>query len=43
MEYVVEPGRVDVMIGSSSEDIRLRDYFEIVGEKEKVAKNLLRK
>ena len=32
MQYVVEPGLVEVMIGSSAEDIRLRDQFEIVGE-----------
>ncbi len=32
MEYVVEPGEIQVMIGSSSEDIRLNDTFEIVGE-----------
>jgi beta-glucosidase len=29
MEFVVEPGTFDVMIGSSSQDIRLRGEFEI--------------
>ncbi len=32
-DLVVEPGIVEVMIGSSSEDIRLNGEFEIVGEK----------
>lgn len=27
--WVIEPGRIDVMIGSSSADIRLRDTFDI--------------
>jgi len=31
MEFVVEPGSIDVMVGSSSEDIRLRGEFEITG------------
>ena len=31
MEFVVEPGTVEVMIGSSSEDTRLSGKFEIVG------------
>ena len=31
MEFVVEPGNIDVMVGSSSEDIRLRGEFEITG------------
>jgi beta-glucosidase len=30
MKYVVEPGLFDVMIGSSSEDIRLKTTFEVV-------------
>jgi len=31
MEFVVEPGTIDVMVGSSSEDIQLRGDFEITG------------
>ncbi|MCG8698803.1 MAG: glycoside hydrolase family 3 C-terminal domain-containing protein [Bacteroidales bacterium] len=30
MEFVMEPGTVEVYVGSSSEDIRLRDEFEII-------------
>jgi beta-glucosidase len=33
MEFVVEPGRVEVLVGSSSEDIRLTGSFEITGER----------
>lgn len=32
MAFVVEPGETEVMIGSSSEDIRLTGAFEITGE-----------
>lgn len=32
MKYVVEPGTIKVMLGSSSEDIRLTGEFEITGE-----------
>ncbi len=31
-EFVIEPGMVEVMIGSSSEDIRVRGSFEITGQ-----------
>jgi beta-glucosidase len=33
MHFVVEPGKFKVMIGSSSEDIRLRAEFEIIAPK----------
>jgi len=31
MRYAVEPGRIDILLGSSSEDIRLSGHFEIAG------------
>jgi beta-xylosidase len=36
MAFVVEPGTIEVMLGSSSEDIRLTGSFEIVGATTKV-------
>lgn len=33
MTLVVEPGQVEIMVGSSSEAIQLRDQFEISGER----------
>jgi len=32
MRFIVEPGRFNIMIGSSSEDIRLTGSFEVVGD-----------
>src|SRR5690606_26948557 len=33
MKYVIEPGEIKIMIGSSSEDIRLEGKFDIAGKK----------
>lgn len=33
MHQVVEPGKMEVFIGASSQDIRLKGSFEIIGEK----------
>ncbi len=33
MHFVVEPGTIEVMVGGSSEDIRLTGTFDIVGER----------
>jgi beta-glucosidase len=33
MDQVVEPGKMDVFIGASSQDIRLKGSFEIIGDK----------
>ncbi len=36
MDLIIEPGRIFVMIGSSSEDIRLQGEFEIIGERKMI-------
>lgn len=36
MKYVVEPGMINIMIGSSSDDIRLKAEFEIIGERTEI-------
>jgi len=38
LDLVLEPGKVDIMVGSSSEDIRLCGAFEITGGKKMVVK-----
>lgn len=39
MNFVVEPGYIQVMVGASSEDIRLTGEFEIIGTKVQVLGN----
>jgi beta-glucosidase len=41
LNLVLEPGEVQVMVGSSSEDIRACDSFEIAGEKKMPVKDRL--
>lgn len=38
MQYVVEPGAINVMLGSSSADVRLKNQFEITGKTTDVSK-----
>ncbi len=40
MQLVVEPGKIKVMIGSSSQDIRLNGSFEVTGQKRVVARRV---
>jgi len=39
MEFVVEPGEVQVMVGSSSEDIRRFESCRVIGERRVVDRN----
>jgi beta-glucosidase len=39
MKYVVEPGEIEVLLGSSSEDIRLEGTFEITGERRSLGRS----
>ena len=32
MQFIVEPGAINLMIGSASDDIRLEESFDIVGQ-----------
>lgn len=39
LQLMIEAGKIKVMIGSSSEDIRLKGEFEIVGEQKMIVKD----
>ena len=39
MNFVIEPGQVDIMVGNSSQDIHCNGTFEIVGERKLVGDN----
>jgi beta-glucosidase len=39
LDLVIEPGRIEVLLGSSSEDIRLQGEFEITGAKKMKVKD----
>jgi beta-glucosidase len=39
LDLILEPGEVQVMVGSSSEDIRACGAFQIVGEKKMLVKD----
>ena len=39
LKLVLEPGTVKVLVGSSSEDIRLQDAFEVSGETKQIVKD----
>lgn len=41
LDFVVEPGTVNVMVGSSSEDIHLTAEFEIIGEVTEVERSFV--
>jgi len=41
LNLIIEAGKINVMIGSSSEDIRLCSEFEITGEKKMTVKERL--
>ena len=37
MQFVVEPGQLDIMVGTSSEDLPLKDTVTLTGKKNNVA------
>jgi beta-glucosidase len=39
LKLVLEPGTVKVLVGSSSEDIRLQTAFEVSGETKQIVKD----
>lgn len=41
LELIIEAGEIDVLVGSSSEDIRLSDEFTIAGDKKMAIKERL--